>query len=191
MMLYAAAIWFSEMDFPPQQPMPSWEELKRLLSSWRLLCFFFSMFIMGMGLYVIGNFLFLFLEEIGADEFLMGLSLVFTVSTEIPFFFVSSWALRVFGVHALLVSAMVSYVLRYAGIPSNNAYQCKHRALGYSFLTSSWWVLPLELLHGLTFGATWAAGIENTGAMWPRRDWKVTCATSFIKDTNSGSQQLH
>jgi len=41
------------------------------------------------------------------------------------------------------------------------------RAIGYSFLESSWWVLPLELLHGLTFGATWAAGIEHTSNIAP------------------------
>jgi len=76
MATYGITIYLSDIQFPHQQPLPSWGEVRRFLASFRVLCFLYTMFVMGMGLMVIGSFLFLYLEEIGGNEFLMGLSLV-------------------------------------------------------------------------------------------------------------------
>ena len=32
---------------------------------------------------------------------------------------------------------------------------------------SPWWVLPVELLHGITFGCAWAAGTEYSSKIAP------------------------
>lgn len=52
------------------------------------------------------------------------------------------------------------------------------RSLGYAMLTSAWWVLPLEFLHGLTFGAMWAAGVQHTSNIAPR-SLEATAQTVF------------
>merc|ERR1712130_613496 len=106
----------------------------------------------GIGTYLINAFLFLFLQDLGGSEVLMGLTLTFTVLTEIPFFFFSGTILRWFGEEWLIFSAMMAYIVR---------------VLGYSVLQNPWWVLPLELLHGLTFGAMYAAGIHYSSKLLP------------------------
>lgn len=56
---------------------------------------------------------------------------------ELPFFFLSGWILKKIGhIHAM------SLVLSGFGL----------RFLLYSALTNPWWVLPIELLNGVTFG---------------------------------------
>ncbi|KAL6053380.1 Major facilitator superfamily domain-containing protein 6 [Balamuthia mandrillaris] len=125
MLLFVLALWLSRISFPEVQALPAWREVRVLLANGRVVSFFFTIFIMGMGFCIISSFLFLFLREIGGSELLMGLSLVFTVATEIPFFFYAGWALRRFGVHALLVTAMLAYLLR---------------LLAYSYLNHAWLV---------------------------------------------------
>jgi hypothetical protein len=41
------------------------------------------------------------------------------------------------------------------------------RFIGYSFLTNAWFVLPIELLHGLTFGLMWAAATSYGSIITP------------------------
>jgi len=89
---------------------------------------------------------------LGGSETLMGLSLTFTVLTEVPFFFFSNKILRWFGEEWLIASAMIAYIVR---------------VLGYSILQHPWRVLPLELLHGLTFGAMKAAGVHFSCKLLP------------------------
>mmetsp|Transcript_4714 Transcript_4714/g.11739 ORF Transcript_4714/g.11739 Transcript_4714/m.11739 type:complete len:329 (-) Transcript_4714:8-994(-) len=132
--------------------LPKWREVWLILSNLRVLAFLLIVMVMGAGTQMIFTFLFLFLEELGADERLVGLSLLFTVSTEIPFFFFSNRLLATFGVQTLILASMVAYVVR---------------VFCYSLLVNPWTVLPLELLHGLSFGAMWAAGIHHTRELAP------------------------
>lgn len=139
------------------------QEIRLLLSSPKVCVYLFTVFIMGMGATLIGSFLFLFLQDLGGDQFLMGITLACTVSTEIPFFFFAGRLIKAVGVHVLILTAMAAYVVR---------------SLGYAMLTSAWWVLPLEFLHGLTFGAMWAAGVQHTSNIAPR-SLEATAQTVF------------
>lgn len=73
---------------------------------------------------------------------------------EIPFFFISGWVLKKIG-H---VNSM-TLVLFAFGI----------RLFLYSLLTNPWWVLPIELMQGITFGifystmATYASIVAPDG----------------------------
>lgn len=118
----------------------------------KALVFYLTVLVMGMASRVIYNFLFIFLQEIGGTETLMGLSLVFTVAAEIPFFFVSGALMKRFGVISFLLAAMIGYIIRVT------AYSCLH---------NPWLVLPFETMHGLTFGAMWAAGIQHSTELFP------------------------
>lgn len=115
--------------------------------------FYLVVFMMGVGTTVIYIYLFIYLQEdLHASETLMGISIVCTVSTEIPFFFYSGKFLDWFGEEWLILSALIAYIVR---------------VIGYSFLQNPWFVLPLELLHGLTFGAMYAAGIHYSSNLFP------------------------
>jgi len=94
---------------------------------------------------IIGSFQFLFLQELGAPHSLMGLALTFTILSEVPSFFVSSWVLKRVGVVPVLAASLVAYAVR----------------LGYySQLQEPYATLPAELLHGLTFALGWAAATK-------------------------------
>ncbi|XP_049886210.1 major facilitator superfamily domain-containing protein 6-B isoform X2 [Pectinophora gossypiella] len=92
------------------------------------------------------QFLFWHLEDIAAmscdgTEYVKSLqglvSAIQTFGGEIPFMFLSGYILRKLG-HV----NMMSLVLFAFGV----------RFLLYSFLTNAWWVLPIEMLQGITFG---------------------------------------
>lgn len=60
---------------------------------------------------------------------------------ELPFFFISGWVIKKLG-H---VNAMTMVLFTF-GI----------RLFLYSLLTNPWWVLPIELMQGITFGIFYA-----------------------------------
>ena len=128
--------------------------LFKILFKFRVMVFYFIMFSMGLVSRVIASFLPIYLTSLGASPFLVGLTLTFDVSTEIPILYFSSTFLRVFGVQWLLISGIVATAIR---------------VIIYCFITNPWYVLPVELLHGLTFGATFAAGIHYSAGLYPSK----------------------
>lgn len=84
--------------------------------------------------------------QLGATSLLLGLTLAVTTVGEVPFFFFSGELLKRFGANKVVVLALAAYVIRLGW------YAC----LGY-FHVNVWWVLPVEVLHGLTFSLGWAA----------------------------------
>ncbi|KIY92796.1 hypothetical protein MNEG_15168 [Monoraphidium neglectum] len=76
----------------------------------------------------------------------MGLTLTVTCAAEIPAFHLQGAVLRRVRVEALLHFVIATYALRlalYAALPAAG---------------SAWAVLPIELLHGVTFGCGWGGG---------------------------------
>jgi hypothetical protein len=80
----------SDLQPPPtqqqQQPPDFWHSLRLLLRRPEVLIFMGQATAMGFGIGVIGEFLFLFLQELGGSETLMGLTLTFTCLAEVPVF---------------------------------------------------------------------------------------------------------
>lgn len=75
-----------------------------------------------------------------------------------PFFYFSGPLIKRLGAVSVVVLALLAYTVR----------------LGYySMLTSPWWVLPAELLHGVTFSLSWAA-IASFAALHAPPGWKST-----------------
>lgn len=140
-----------EVNPPPN----FWAGLQQLLSTPAVLIFMWQACIMGFGIGVIGEFLFLFLSELGGSETLMGLTLTFTCMAEVPVFHYQGAILRHISVHTMLHVVLCTYALRlmlYALLPLS---------------PSPWVVLPVELLHGITFGCGWGAGTINSKRVAP------------------------
>lgn len=110
----------------------------------------------GFGIGVIGEFLFLFLQELGGSEALMGLTLTFTCLAEVPMFQLQGELLQRISVAAALHLVLATYVLRLG------LYACLPHLPG-----CPWVVLPIELLHGITFGLGWGAGTVNSRRVAP------------------------
>lgn len=138
----------------------------RLLVTPRIIVFFVWCAAVGVLTSLIWNFMFWHLEELaeavtgcnGSDNIktLQGLAMaVQTFGGEIPLFFLSGRLLRGIG-HE---NAM-SLVLGALGL----------RLLCYSLLSNPWWVLPVELLQGFTFGvfittmSSYASKVAPSGA---------------------------
>ena len=86
----------------------------------------------------------------------MGLTITFTCLSEIPVFACTGWLLRTFGVDPVLHIVLGVFILRF---------------LLYTWLPAwhnPWLVLPVELLHGITFACAWAAGTVNCARIAPR-----------------------
>uniref|UniRef100_A0A1L8DEU6 Putative transporter n=2 Tax=Nyssomyia neivai TaxID=330878 RepID=A0A1L8DEU6_9DIPT len=118
-----------------------------IFASVRTVIFFLWCIAVGLCTALVWNFLFWHLEDLASDhdgnsiewiKTLQGLAMgIQCFGGELPFFFLSGWILNKIGhIHAM------SLVLLGFGV----------RFLLYSALTNPWWVLPIELLNGITFG---------------------------------------
>ena len=127
--------------------------LRRLAGRPRVFAFFVGVSVMGVGSTLIGTYLFLYLQTLGATPALFGFCVIFTVAVEIPLFRNSAAVYARFTDAQLLAMAMLAWAIR---------------TLGYSLLSNPWYVLALEPLHGLTFGLTWLSGMRFFPSAFPK-----------------------
>ena len=103
------------------------------------------------------GFLFIYLDALGgsAPQFLSGLAIGFTCTSETVVMSYAPWLMRRLGVDMCLVLVLAGYTLRFFG------YACLP-SLG------TWAVLPFQLLHGLTFGLYWTVGTTLAAKCAPK-----------------------
>jgi PPP family 3-phenylpropionic acid transporter len=129
-----------------------WQGLRSLLGDIRWPLFLLVVFVSGIGSAVLSNYLFLRMNDLGASTTLMGLALSVATLSELPVFFYSGALMKRWGARPLLLVSLFFYVLR---------------ALLISILPAAWMILPVQLLHGLTFSLTWAAGVSYARQIAP------------------------
>jgi MFS transporter, PPP family, 3-phenylpropionic acid transporter len=83
----------------------------------------------------------------------MGLALTMATVSEVPSLFFSGILLRRLGPRGMLLMGLGVYGLR---------------LLAYSIVAAPWQVLLIQLTHGLTFAALWAAGVSYAGQLAPK-----------------------
>ena len=128
-----------------------------LLSTSGVPLFLVLLLIIGTCKATVDVFLFLHLQvDLGATSLLLGLTLAVTTVGEVPFYFYSGALLERFGANRVVVLALVAYVVRLGW----------YAALGH-FHLDVWWVLPVEVLHGLTFSLGWAACATHASEIAP------------------------
>ncbi|CAM9669265.1 unnamed protein product [Pylaiella littoralis] len=124
--------------------------------------FFTAVGLSGMGAGVIDTFLFISqldpyfssprLEELGGSHVLCGLARLIMCVAEVPFFYLSGPLIRRLGVRGVIGLTQLAYLTRF---------------IYYATLREPWWVLPAEVLHGLTFAAMWAATTDYAHGIAP------------------------
>ncbi len=143
--------WFLPIrEVPAQQPF--WSGLRLLVNNRQWLLFLAVTFIGGLCLAITSNYLFLYMNDLGASKTLMGLALTFATLSELPVLFYSDRLLRRWGPRGLLLFALAVYVVR---------------ALAYTVIAEPWLVLVIQLSHGLTFSAMWVAGVSYADSLAP------------------------
>lgn len=129
-----------------------WSGLRALAANRRWLIFLTILFIGGMGQAVIHSFLFLYMEDLGASRWTMGLALSSATVSEVAVFFFADRLLARWGTVNVLAVALLALVVR---------------LLAYSVISTPGWVLVVQLLHGLAFSAMWVAGVAHAKKLAP------------------------
>ncbi|CCI10626.1 unnamed protein product [Albugo candida] len=100
-------------------------------------------FLMGLMFGVLSSYLTMFLFNLsGGNSQIVGIAIVCETISELPAFFFSQQLIDRFGVVMVLVASTLGYGIRITF---------------YWLMTNAWTAIPLELLHGVTFGLSWAA----------------------------------
>lgn len=128
------------------------KNLWTILSDCRIVTFLLAILVMGTCMGTIDACLFWFLEDLNGSHLLMGLTLAMTSIAEAPVMFFSGQLIKYLGHHGVLYLTLICYAIRY---------------LCYSFIPNAWYVLAIEPLHGVTFGAMWAATASYSGVISP------------------------
>lgn len=131
---------------------PFWRSVRQLLANRELVLLLVTVFVGGMGLSVINNYLFPYMKQLGADNGLMGVAQTVATISELPVMFFSVWLLQRWDAPRLLAVGLVAYVVR---------------ALALSWVRDPWLVLPIQMLHGPTFGLMWIAGVAYASEIAP------------------------
>lgn len=114
------------------------KDVGKVLRSKEFLSFLFGVFMNGISTGFVWFYLMLFLTEIGGSRFLLGVTqAVQSFVGEIPCMFFSGWFIKKFGYFNILTLSLLSYCIRF---------------LWYSYLYDPWLVLPVESLHGISYG---------------------------------------
>lgn len=129
-----------------------WTGLQTLATNRRWPIFLAVMFVGGMGSATVHNFLFLYMADLNASGWTMGLSLSVATVSEIGVFFFAERLLARWGTVRVLAVALAILALR---------------LLAYSVIHSAGWVLVVQLTHGLTFSAMWVAGVAHAKRLAP------------------------
>lgn len=143
--------WFLPIrETSAQQPF--WSGLRLIIDNRQWLLFLAVVFISGMCMAIVSNFLFLYMNDLGASKTLMGLALTFATISELPILFYSNRLLNRWGARGLMLIALSAYVVR---------------ALAYTVVPDPRMFLAVQLLHGLTFSGMWVAGVSYAYSMAP------------------------
>ncbi len=130
-----------------------WRGVRGLLNNWQWLVFLASILIGGLVLSIEMSFLFLYMDRLGASKTLMGVSLTVSTVSELPVWFFANRLMERLGTRKVLVLSLLA---------------CAAQGFGYSLMVDPLVVLPIQLLHGLAFSASWAAGVAFSGEIAPK-----------------------
>ena len=127
-----------------QRRVPFIQGLRRIGNQKEWLLFLLTVFISGTNLAIITNYLFLYLGEFGASRTMMGWGLTIATVSEIPVLFFADKLIARFGAQGVLILSLVASIIR---------------VFGYAVAPTPLIALSLQIFHGLTFSAMWAAGV--------------------------------
>lgn len=126
-------------------PTNVWGNVMPLLKSANVWIFLFSVFIMGSCWGFLESFLFIYLKQLHAPNYLLGLTVTVGAFIGLPFLYGSDWFVKKFGAIQLLMVALVVYFIR---------------LVGYSYLNDPWWCIPYELMEAFTLHLMWVSTVQ-------------------------------
>ena len=130
----------------------------------RVTVFLLEVIAMGAGMATVERLLFLYMvNDLQSSTLLCGLSVGVNVIFELPIFWYASWMVGKLGLDGMQLLSMTCFVVR---------------VYGYTLLTpdTKWWILPLEILHGVTFACFWVVctDVSKTLINETHQKWNTT-----------------
>lgn len=119
--------------------------MRQLLTNRHWLVFLGVVMIAGVGLAAVNNYLFLLMNELGASETLMGISLTVSTLSEIPVMFFGNRLLKRMGSTGLIALSMGIIGLR---------------SILFFLAASPLMIIFVQLMHGFTFPSLWLAAVK-------------------------------
>lgn len=135
-----------------QAAVPFWNGLRSLLSNRRWVFFLVMVFLIGISAASVSTYLYLYMKNLGAGETEIGLALSISTIGEIIMYVLAERILRRFKWRGLIMIALPLYIVR---------------LVLYSFTDSPTLILVIQLIHGFTIPAIWAAGISYVAEAAP------------------------
>ncbi|XP_050532954.1 uncharacterized protein LOC126900957, partial [Daktulosphaira vitifoliae] len=110
------------------------KDMIRLLKLPHVIAFLFFLFVLGNCWGFIESYLFLYLKELGASNYLLGITVSVATISSVPFLYGAEKISKKIGHVNIIVIAFFSHAAR---------------LMGYSYIEDPWWVFPFEAIESL------------------------------------------
>ncbi len=159
-LLLSAAITFTLPETVNQQPEEEEKDksMLALFNNKQVLPFVIVITLVSIFSTAMWNFYSLYMEEIGADSVLSGMGYAFHGLCELPFFFLSAWILKKYGVYPTLIFTILSTAIR---------------MYLYSVVKNPHIALSIELFQGISWSLFWVACVEYINSLVDK-SWRAT-----------------
>lgn len=127
-----------------RRALPLFGGLKTVLLNRSIILLLLVAYLLSSGAAVMNIYLGIHLEDIGGTATHVGVAFAVSAASELPVIAFGGWFLRRLGAMRLVALAIVIYGVRF---------------LGYGLITVPVWVLPIQALHGLSYGAFLMASV--------------------------------
>lgn len=153
-----------------RQPRRIIGDLRPLLHNHSLLLLLLVAYLIASGGAIMYSFLGIHLLAIGGSASLVGFAYAINSLCELPVIFFGGWFLRRLGAPRLIALAIGAYIIRY---------------VAYASITDPVWVLPVQVLHGFTYGGFLIASVTLVHKL-VGRDYAATAQT-LLAAVSSGA----
>lgn len=129
------------------------KNLKALVTKVEIDLFLLMILVLGSNWGFIESYLFLYLIELKAPNYLLGLTLTVGCLTGVPIMYVADTVIEKMGRPAIFIISFLGYSARH---------------FGYAFMTDPWLVFPYELLEIFTYQIMWVAAATYCPILAPK-----------------------
>jgi len=134
---------FVKFDRPSGEESDGYEFLDamKLFKNFKNGVFLVTLFAFGFFHSLHYSFLFWYLQDLGGTPVLFSIILLIYCLAEVVMFFLSGYAVQAIGQQGMICLALACYTARY---------------LMYTYLKDPWFVIPMEMVQGVTYGGVWS-----------------------------------
>ncbi|HEV2128867.1 MAG TPA: MFS transporter, partial [Thermomicrobiales bacterium] len=140
----ALMVVFRLPNLAERRTAPIFEGLRAVLADRPVALLLVVSYLLSIGAVIIGIYLGVRIEEIGGTARQVGLAFSVASASELPVIALGGWLLARLGSHRLIAVAAVVFAIRF---------------LAFSTIATPEWLLPIQVLHGLSYAAFTLASI--------------------------------